>query len=452
MICPNCGKINSNEADKCQRCHYDLTEIKANSKYCKSAFAAKALCAIVIFGLAKSIYTPSGINASDTYVNIIVSILVILTLASPLLAITSRLQAALAQGKLHGITHMTTIIAIAYVVIAFGLSIFEDVYGYKYDTISAGKSLFEAIDEYAAKNDGLMPADDNWIDKIYLDHTYNKKIPQVGFAINPYIAGQNRHQLPEDAVIAFETKYIENSRDSICIGIKSPESLEIYNGKHANCVIVEKSGSASQVRPEDIANLNWMNTAALILPPTIKQYIARKSAVRLIINIAVTIFIIAALAILIYLDRVNFLQKAAFLTTLWAVGSGSICRLGNPMHNQFSNILYIFTGTSILTAVLYCVAVERAGRHLKKGYLRNFNISAAMLAGVLCVAIITALVMLIDSEWNNAALIGCLPAGIVGGGIMGIIANNLVFRRMLKWQPINNPTTEQQPLNNGDQQ
>ena len=466
MICPNCGKINSLKTDNCKRCNYCLTEIKANSKYCRLQLASNIfvimslIIYVGIFAVGLLIEQPS-----DKLFEILLMIILGCILLSAVLALFARFRISLSNGKLKGICDSVALIRFVTFMLIIGSSFAFISIHPRNTTMNNARDLLQAIESYAQKHNGEVPLNDNWVEEINIEslYLYNTKEnadeeQQVNFAINSYIAGKKLSELPDNAVIAFETKDTQTPRKLHFDGIKLPASLEINNTKYAGCIVIKKKHSVHNTTPEDIAGQNWMNTGELVLPQSVNDHIAHKLLSRTTASIITTALIAVGFVVFIYLCFMKWASQAAFLAIASAIFGGFMGWMGQSFHYRLYEsgiellIIYVPAGISMFAALCYCFIVYKAHLSLPAGYLRHFNSAAAIATGIVCSVAVHLLFMLLNLQWSTAAIIVCLGWGTVAGGIMGFIANDMVFCSLLKWQPIAAPTPEQQPLNNGDKQ
>ncbi len=466
MICPNCGKINALKADNCTRCKYNLVEIKANSKYCRFQLASNILVImsiimyVGIFALGLLIEQPS-----DRTVEILLMIILGFILLSVVLALFARFSISLSNGKLRGFCDSVAIIRLITFMLIVGSSFAFVPFPSRNTAMINARDLFQAIESYAQEHNGETPSNDNWVEEIDIEalNLYNTKEDanekqRVNFAINSYIAGKKLSELPDNAVIAFETKDTQTPRKLHFDGIKSPASLEIHNAKHAGCIIIKKKHSVHNTAPEDIAELNWMNTDKLVLPQSIDDYMADMMLGRLTACTVTTVLIAAGFAVFVYLCFVKMASQTVLLAVVSAIFGGFMGWMGQTLHYQLYEpgiellIIYVPVGISIFAAVCYCFIVYKAHLRLSTGYLRHFNSTAAIAMGIVGSVAVHLFFMLLNLQWSTLALIVGFGWGIAGGGIMGFIANDMVFCGMLKWQPCQPPRPSGTPPFQGGEQ
>ncbi len=326
----------------------------------------------------------------------------------------------------------------------------------RYYTRRIGMNFSTALQAYISSNNNIIPSNENWIDDIdsktlrdlsVIDSATGRLLSN--FAINSYVAGKDLSELPDDAVIAFETdKTLEHKR-VFSAGIKPPQALSINNDKSVGCIVILKKQyksvhlRQSDTSPQELAELNWMNTDKLILPDGINEYLSKKATSQSIAGIISSFLMIVTIAGLIFFFRAGFGRPATFLMLAsslsgiwWGLPGMSFHYNNSEKLNEVLQAAYASAAASAFIAIIFCFLIFKFHTQLPTGYLRRFISATATVAGILCSIIVHLMFMLINYQWAPLALLCGLGWGIVGGGIMAIIANGLVFRRMLKWEPV----------------
>ncbi len=461
MICPNCGKINSFETDTCEKCNYNFAEINANIKCCRITSWVSMICLAIFVGFIiliaidffSNYININTSNIRDKITDIFIVIMAIILLLCPVIIIISRIRIALAQGRLYDYWFSTLIIAIftiALILISVATSV--SFYAIKFNTRGISRNFSEALQIYVENHNGLIPSDDKWINEIDTK-TMNRNWspvnpnnnPLANFAISSYAAGKKLSELPDNAVVAFETQKTLEHNAIFSVGIKPPKALEIYNDKYTGCTVIFKIDSHSQFLqqhdflPDALGELNWMNTDKLSLPDTVNNYLSDKVAARLSANYIAALLALMGIVSAAYLFTKGFGLQTLLLIVISCVAGGYLGWLGKDLHYRLNDglqVIYIPILVSAFIAAVYCLLIYKIKSRLSTGYLKYFISSTAMAAGVVSSTIVHLLFMLINYQWAPLALLCGLGWGIVGGGIMAIIANGFVFRRMLKWEPV----------------
>jgi len=477
MICPNCGKTSPFKTESCETCNYDFSEINASTRCSRIIKWVTILCITLLIVLWMLIQFDSPSSSTNSVTSIIFSKIIdtfviiasISLVLCHLIIIFMLIRIALAQGKLCGYkfsTRMITVFAISLILMSGASSV--SFYAVKFhEKITAGY-FSEALKIYTEGHNGRIPSNENWINDIdpkaiddYPKPQLPKQKPSANFAINSYVAGKDLNELPDNTVIAFETEKTLEHNTFYSSGIKPPKELAIYNDKYTACTVITKYERDSSVLdrfnvlPQNLAELNWMNTDKLSLPDTVTQHLSDKSAARLIADYIAIGLTLLAISIMVYLSKKGFGLQALSLTIISCAAGGYLGWLGGNLHCGFDaeqQAVYVSFAVSALIAATYSLLIWKIKSHLLPGYLRAFISAAATAAGVVCSTIVHLLFMLINYQWSPLALLYALGWGIAVGIGMGFAANYLIFRSLLKWQPCQPPRPSGAPPYEGGEQ
>lgn len=439
MICPKCGAIYFRKKSLCNKCEYDLGK-NTNTKRCIISSIA-GISFIVTLGLLITICTLSAFELYNgkSFENSFKYIVYPLYLLSIVASLIAYIRIPLSKGKLYGLASPKAILVLTAVLggfLSYTMPMMVSIVKSEYRTF---KTFGKIIEQYVNKNERRVPIDENWTEKTdlkKLDITFKKAGRPTNIAINRFVAGEKVAELPDKTVIAFETAKTIMHRPLYNDGIKYPNQLEIQNRNTADFYVIYSDYTSVNCRPAEAYQLNWFNDDQDINLPTVDNYLTRQAIRASIVKISLIVLACLSVAIMLWL----LVKKVIFATIIFiitACPTGTyLGMVGVSLHNRpsFEPMIALYTSLvfTLLAAVVFSYITNRSDKHLTKEYLRHFNTGVALAIGCLCSICVHGTYILLNMIFSPGLFLLIIAWGIVGGSIMALIANSIVFRKQLK--------------------
>jgi hypothetical protein len=413
------------------------------------------------------------INVSNFWVDLAGVISISLLAISPFFGLFALIRIHRSEDRLGGKVNARAVVwGSLGLLFAFGFSM-SVMHNYL-DTVRCPhnlRSLWNAMETYAEKNDDQLPKPEKWCDLLiikgraspydFVCYKSQEKRGESSYALNKAVVAMKFSEIPADMVLLFEARspdkdekrnyrlrsrlYFRNGGYNFPKSEKGYESrwnvvaggelVNVENHDGGRCAVLFGDGSCELVLREDIPNLRWQaeGKAEFTLPELSWWTKSGKSVMKTVyLSLMVSALFIS---LLVSVRDFDLRRYQRFVVPVCFISAVAGLFLG-----WFSEMLYdydyvrgwgMYGGLifGLAVALCYCAFIARTPARLKRhDDFYVYTATVGMLAGIICSTAVHLLLMIANWQPEPFGLMGGMSFGMLAGAVLGMISGGL-FKR-----------------------